>query len=93
MYLYKYIEAVEWAFVCTCVHKKMLWAMKFAGFDVLKQQNLVFILSELTVKCVLGFGKFVRIFKDYNDNARKEAFFQCLSIIGFCVSLKILFIV
>jgi hypothetical protein len=71
----------------------MLWAMKFAGFDVLKQQNLVFILSELTVKCVLGFGKFVRIFKDYNDNARKEAFFQCLSIIGFCVSLKILFIV
>jgi len=49
------------------------------------KQNLVVILSELTVKCVLGFGKFVRIFKDYNDNARKEAFFSMFSIIGFCV--------
>ncbi len=37
---------------------------EIAGFDdVLKKTNLV-ILSELTVKCVLGFGKFVRIFKD-----------------------------
>lgn len=49
--------------MCALVCRKDVMVNEIAGFDVLKTTNLV-ILSELTVECVLGFGKFVRIFKD-----------------------------
>jgi hypothetical protein len=42
----KSTEAVELACVHLCA-EKMLWSMKFGGFDGLKKTNLI-ILSELT---------------------------------------------
>jgi hypothetical protein len=40
----------------------MLWTMKLLDFVVLI--FFLIILSELIIKCVIGFGRFVRILED-----------------------------
>jgi hypothetical protein len=48
--------------VCRCA-KTTLMANEIAGFGDLKFYLLV-ILSDLTIKCVIGFDRLVRILKD-----------------------------
>ncbi len=48
-------------------------------------------LSELTVECVIRFGRFVRILKGSIGNGRKRPLFSMFRTIGLCVSMKICF--
>jgi hypothetical protein len=46
------------------------------------------MLSELIVKCVIGFGKLVRILE---NEWKGDHYFQMLSRLGLCVGLKMFF--
>ncbi len=73
---------------CRC-EEKMLWAMKL--LDLVVWIFFPIILSEVIVKCIIGFARYVRILKDQWKSSRKRRLFSMFSKIGVCVSLKIFF--
>ncbi len=49
-------------------------------------------LSELIVKCVIGFGRLLRILENQWKLWKGDHYFQMLSRLGLCVGLKMFFL-
>jgi hypothetical protein len=75
--VYKYLyKRVFNRLVCKC-EWKLLWWMKLLDL-VLKVFFFLVILSELRVKCVIKFGRFVRSFRGLMQIIERDHYFQCL---------------